>query len=286
MDDALTHFASHGWAPFPEVFDGKSVEEVRQRLGAMYPTFEQFQSERSRYADLADGQVGGLKMWPLDDLVLDLVPLDARLVGLAETLLRTRDLRLLRAAYQAKYAQTVDFDQVLHYDYPNHSLVVPAEADIVGFFLYISDVADDLGPTALVSDAVRGPITPGRTHPDAKTWPELYAAERRAVAGASSVLAYRSTTYHRGTAITAPAGVRVTLGASYGRSAPWIGYTSFPRLGEDRGLVRAVRRMTTRQRELIGFPAPGDPFWSPNAVRALTERYPDIDPTPYAKGSA
>jgi hypothetical protein len=33
-----------------------------------------------------------------------------------------------------------------------------------GFFLYLSDVTAGLGPTKLVSDTVRGPLLPDRTH--------------------------------------------------------------------------------------------------------------------------
>jgi ectoine hydroxylase-related dioxygenase (phytanoyl-CoA dioxygenase family) len=283
MDPSLIQrFALHGWALFPDVIDRPTVNILRERLRVVHPPFEEFRADQERWAELADGQFGGLRLWPLDDVTLDLVPVDSSLVALAERLIGTTDLRLLRAGYQAKYARTVDFDQVLHYDYPNHSLVVPADDEVVGFFLYLSDVTDDLGPTALVSDTVRGPITPSRTHLDLAAHPHMYAAEQRATGTAGSVLAYRSTTYHRGTAITADAGVRLTLGYAYGRPAAWTGFTSFPRLGEEPGLVRAVVEMTPRQRELIGFPPPGDDYWTPATAQAVADRYPGLDPAPYS----
>jgi ectoine hydroxylase-related dioxygenase (phytanoyl-CoA dioxygenase family) len=281
--DLANHFSMHGWVLVPDVIDAATVALLRQRLAAIYPTFGEYSADPEGFADLADGQFGGLRLWPVDDVELDLMPLEPRLVALARALVGSTELRLLRAGYQAKYAQTADFDQVLHFDYPNHSLVVPADGDIVGFFLYISDVDDDLGPTALVSDTVRGEVVPSRTHLERSAWPTIYEAEQRATGRAGSVLAYRSTTYHRGTAITAEAGVRLTLGYSYGRPAPWNGFMSFPRLGEEPGLRRAVPRMTPEQRQLIGFPGIGDAYWTEDTLRAVAARYPGFDVTPYQR---
>ncbi len=274
-------FAKQGWILLPSVVDAATVQLVQQSLARVYPTSEELRADPRSHRWVTEGQFGALRLWPLDDLVLDLLPLDPRIVATAETLLGTGDIRLLRAGYQAKYAATVDYTQVLHYDYPNHSLVVPADDDIVGFFLYLSDITEDLGPTMLVSDEVRGAISPERTHPDPSAWPGLYAAERPAVGTAGSLLAYRSTTYHRGSAITAADGVRLTVSFAYGRTSPWTGYTAFPRLGEEAGLINTIVAATAGQRALLGFPAVGDPYWTPRTLDAVTRRYPGLDPSPY-----
>jgi len=161
-------------------------------------------------------------------------------------------------------------------------LAVPADNDIVGFFLYLSDVTADLGPTKLVSDTVRGPLLPDRTHLMPADHPEMYAAEEAATGSAGSLLAYRSTTYHRGSGIIAPRGVRLTLGFAYGRPSPWTGYQAFPRLGEEPGLRKAVVAATPRQRALLGFPPPGDPYWTPDTLAAIARRYPGFNPADYA----
>lgn len=287
MDSSLVeHFAVHGWAVFPDVVDTATLSRAMERLQLLYPSFDAYHANPERYPELADGQFGGVRLWPVDDLELDLLSLNAGLVALAQELIGKRDIRLLRGGYQAKYAGTVDFDQVLHYDYPNHTLVVPMDNDVIGFFLYLSDVTDDLGPTALVSDAVRGDVTPGRTHLDPSAWPELYAVEQRATGLAGTVLAYRATTYHRGTAIEAHVGTRLTLSYAFAQPSPWTGYASFPRLGEEQGLIRAMAAMTPRQRELLGFPPVGDAYWTPANVAAVAQRYPGFDPSPYiAEGS-
>lgn len=275
-------FAAHGWTLLPGVIDAGTQDRVGAALAEVYPSEAQVRSDPGAHRWVADGQFGGLRLWPLDDLALDLLPTDERIVTVAEELLGSSDIRLVRAGYQAKYAGTADFDQPLHFDYPNHSLVVPHPDDVVGFFLYLSDVTDDLGPTMLVSDQLRGPITPELTHPTPEDRPDLYAGERAAVGPAGSLLAYRSTTYHRGSALRARAGVRLTLGFSYARFAPWHGFMSFPRLGEEPGLVSFIAAASPRQRQLIGFPRPDDAYWNAETRDWVARRYPGFDPAPYA----
>jgi ectoine hydroxylase-related dioxygenase (phytanoyl-CoA dioxygenase family) len=283
VDPALiSKFRRDGWAVIPHALDDKIIGEARRALSGIYPTYEQLERSPREYAWVTDGQFGGLRLWPVDVLFLDLLPLHDAVVAVAEALVGSDDLRLLRAGYQAKYGSTVDYTQVLHFDYPNHSLVVPGDNDIVGFFLYLSDVTADLGPTMVVSDADRGPLLPDRTHlMPAEEYPGIYACEQAAVGRAGSLLAYRSTTYHRGSAITAPRGVRLTLGFAYGRPAPWTGFQAFPRLGEEPGLTRAVAAATPRQRTLLGFPAPGDPYWNQDTLAAVARRYPGFNPAEY-----
>lgn len=283
MDRAsLEEFAVHGWTVIPAVIDAATVSQVRSALDRIYPSAEAVGSDPAAHAWVAEGQFGGLKTWPLDDLVLDLLPVDERIVTVAEILLGTSEIQLLRAGYQAKYGGTVDFDQVLHYDYPNHSLVVPRPDDVVGVFLFLSDVTEELGPTMLVSDQVRGPLTPERTHPTPGNRPELYAQEQSAVGPAGSLLAYRTTTYHRGSAMRANSGVRLTLGLSFARRSPWLGFASFPRLGEESGLIRFVAAASPRQRQLIGFPGQDDEYWTAETLDWVARRYPGFDPAPYA----
>ena len=77
------------------------------------------------------------------------------LIDLATELLGTEDIRLYLALLSAKYAhQSSGYNQLLHTDYPNHSLVVP-RAD-VGYqhletFIYLNDVSARNGATRLVS---------------------------------------------------------------------------------------------------------------------------------------
>ena len=42
--------------------------------------------------------------------------------------------------------------------------------------------------------------------------------------------------------------------------------------------------MTPRQRDLFGWPPPGDPYWNAQTLTDVALRYPGIDLTPYAAG--
>lgn len=38
---------------------------------------------------------------------------------------------------------------------------------------------------------------------------------------------------------------------------------------------------TPRQRELVGFPAVGDPYWTEETLAGVQDRYPLMDMSPY-----
>jgi hypothetical protein len=44
---------------------------------------------------------------------------------------------------------------------------------------------------------------------------------------------------------------------------------------------RCIEALTPRQRELIGIPAPGHPFWNHETIDGFSRRYPNADPEPY-----
>ena len=51
--------------------------------------------------------------------------------------------------------------------------------------------------------------------------------------------------------------------------------------GEKPQLARFVERATPRQREAIGFPPPGHPYWNEQTLAAVALRYPRMDMTAY-----
>jgi hypothetical protein len=81
--------------------------------------------------------------------------------------------------------------------------------------------------------------------------------------------------------MTATRGERLTLGFSFAKPRPWKGFQCWPRQGEDAALHELIIRASPRQRTLLGFPAPGDPYWTKQTIEAITRRYIGFDPTPY-----
>jgi hypothetical protein len=58
---------------------------------------------------------------------LSLLAVSDRVVDLAQTLLADSDLRISSAEAWAKYTGAADYDQPLHRDYLNHTLMAPAD---------------------------------------------------------------------------------------------------------------------------------------------------------------
>ena len=49
----------------------------------------------------------------------------------------------------------------------------------------------------------------------------------------------------------------------------------------EQAMRRFIAEASPRQRELLGFPPPGDPLWSERFTAAMATHYPGFDPTPY-----
>ena len=91
------------------------------------------------------------------------------------------------------------------------------------------------------------------------------------------MLAYKTNTYHRGTAMSASGGARFSLKASYRTvSDIWFDKMSLTeRLGE--AWYRFVEQATSRQLELVGFPPRGHRYWTSRTWSDVCHRYPDAD---------
>lgn len=110
-----------------------------------------------------------------------------------------------------------------------------------------------------------------------KEHPEIYAHEVSTAGPAGTVLAYKTSTYHRGTAMSASGGARFSLKASYRTvSDVWFDKMSLTeRLGES--WYRFVERATPRQLELVGFPPRGHRYWTSRTWSDVCHRYPSAD---------
>jgi hypothetical protein len=149
--------------------------------------------------------------------------------------------------------------------------------------VYYTDVTVDLGPTYVVSaEHTRDlPVRGERFYPRAE-FPELYEAEQPATVPAGSALIYSMRTLHRGSAMRASAGVRFSQFVAFHSVGPrWLGSHSFQGSGGRPEMDRFLTRATPRERELVGFPAPGDPYWNEEALAGVAARYPEMDMSPY-----
>src|SRR3954453_1018760 len=154
-DEVRSAFDRDGFVILPEFLTPTELAEASADLPSDFPTAADFHSDADpernrRFRD----EFGGITPFPAQSTALNLLSVHPRLMGLAAALLRDTDLRSYSIEFWAKYTGAADYDQPLHRDYLNHTLLVPA-ADVpasqVEMFVYLSDVTEDLGPIALLS---------------------------------------------------------------------------------------------------------------------------------------
>jgi hypothetical protein len=122
--------------------------------------------------------------------------------------------------------------------------------------------------------------------PQPNEYAHLYQAEVPASGPAGSILAYRPDVYHRGVRMTAPDAARFMLHVSYKPRTPTgSGSQACPGAAEDMAWHRFMQQANVRQLTVLGFPAPGHPYWNEETLRGVAARYPLLDMTPWRQAS-
>jgi hypothetical protein len=190
------------------------LKAAQEALWLHYPRPEEYFADPSAHQEYARSQFDGIRLAPWQSWDLNRLAFHADLVDLAERFLGSADLHLYNALLWAKYAGTIDYEQVHHRDFVNHSLVVPDRADPgrqMTSFVLLSDVDEADGPTKVVplEAAVTRPYWPkggdedfaGGTGLD----PGAFAEVEVSVAGpAGTLFTFRTDVLHRGSQITEP----------------------------------------------------------------------------------
>lgn len=208
------------------------------------------------------------------------------LISLAQDLLGVTEVRMYLAIATAKYAgQPSEYNQLLHTDFPNHTLTVPrAEPGYhqMETFIYLTDVTPENGATRFVSRTLTRHISVQEHTLNLHDYPGLYEDPSDASAPAGSVVVYRPDVYHRSVDFTDPTQARFMLHASYKPAgADWAGYQAWPFKGFSPEWHAFVQGASPRQLSVLGFPAPGDAFWTEETLDGVAKRYPGLDMSPW-----
>lgn len=199
-------------------------------------------------------------------------------------------------------------DQRIHVDYPNHTLTHPPRweaPEAVEAILYLSDVSECGGATAVVpragadDPAYPWPIvqTPGvgalpwlndrssaeamlrDVAPEVAAWrrEHLYARECHVRSRVGTLLLYRHDTWHRGTPLD-PGTLRLAMNLTFRKAASeWISVLqsgwAWAMYRPSQRMERLVAESSVEQRCVLGFPAPGHPYWTAETVAAVEARY-------------
>ena len=223
-----------GWCVLPRAIPPAALAPARVALSKLFPSAEEMS---------AGGSGGDQERWRTWDAAWPEFPFRSRslngvvvgdlMIDLAEELLGTDDVRLYLAIVSAKYAgQPSDYNQLLHTDFPNHTLTVPrpeAGYHQMETFVYLNDVGPDNGATRFVSRRRTSSIPVERHTLDFDEFADLYDDPADASGPAGSIVAYRPDVYHRSSDFTDPTQARYMLHVAYRpAAAEWGGYQAWP----------------------------------------------------------
>lgn len=285
-DEEFAHWRQHGYIIRKLLTDDELAAAI-DNIHEYMPSWEDYMA-RQRWLEPAVNPPGRSYTHATFPFVGDGVnhsTIHPDLVDFAERALGTERIMLSHGQLGGKYANTKDFEQPLHCDYGNNMLVMPKpndEAFSVPAIVYYTDVTVDLSPTYAVDQQYTRdlPLVPRRRAREDN--PELYEHEFPVEVPAGWVLIYSMRTWHRGSALRASEGLRYAQNIGFKRiGASYAGQVTFQHEGGSAEMDHFLETATPRQRELVGFPAVGDPYWDKASVEDVGRRYPGMDMTPY-----
>jgi len=283
--DKRRSWEEDGWCVLEGAVEDAELASAQRALAKLFPSASEMASggpgaERWRTWDASWPE------FPFRSRTLNRLAVGDLMIDLAQELLGEDDVRMYLAIATAKYAgQPSEYNQLLHTDFPNHTLTVPrpeAGYHQVETFIYLSDVGPHNGATRFVSRRRTAHVPVGEHTLNYADHGHLYEDPGEASAPAGSVVVYRPDVYHRSVDFTDPAQARFMLHASYRPAAvEWGGYQSWPFKGFSMEWHAFVQQATPRQLAVLGFPAPGHPFWTEQTLAGVASRYPALDLTPW-----
>ena len=286
-DEKLAEVWDRGFTVVEGFLNAATLAAAREAMFQIHPKPEDYFANPEAYPQYATSQFGGLNVFPFSFWDLNKITVYPDLTDAAERLLQTRDLEIYKVELWAKYAGAINYDQVHHRDFGNHSLVVPRKDGRhtqMTTFVLLSDVTELDGPTKLV------PQEHGRDVPlipNQLPFGELFDKEVAATGPAGSLMIYKTDVLHRGSDFKAPGRSRFAMLIDFQeRGWRWNNKMSWGNQGNERGMQTALTRMTLRQRDLFGWPPVGSDYWNPQTLADVALRYPEMDLSPYAEGVA
>jgi hypothetical protein len=280
-DNALDELRERGYALVEGFLSAAELRAAQDALWLHFPKPDEYFADPTRFAQYRESQFAGVEEFPYRSWDLNRLAFHRDLVDAAERFLATTELHLYKVELWAKYAGAVDYTQPLHRDYGSHSLVVPRDDGRyrqMTTFIFLSDVTATDAPTHLV------PYDDGKHVPYTPLYLELGALADREIAAtgaAGTLFMYRSDILHRGSNFTRQGRSRFSILADYQeRGVTWGGKMAWPKQSPHRW-AKLIPACTVRERDLFGFPRPGDPYWNEQTLTDVALRYPGIDMAPY-----
>ncbi len=277
-----------GWCVIPCVIPPEDLRAAQKAVEYLFPTAEEMDSgvvnERTEpWRTTFDAK---WPEFPYQSRSLSRLAFHPAVLEIAVSFLGTDDLRLYMSTITAKYAnQSSGYNQLLHADFPNHSLLVPQIGErypLLELFIYLSDVSPANGATRMVSLSRTADIPVERHTLSYVDYPDLYDDPGTASGPAGSIVAYRPDVYHRSVDLTGPGVRRIMMHVSYRPAdAEWSQYQGWAYKGFSPHWHNFVQASGPAELALLGFPRPGHPYWTEDTIVRVNARYPGLDMTPW-----
>jgi hypothetical protein len=285
-DKNLAEIWDQGWTVVEGFLDPDTLKEAQAALWGIYPRPEEYFRTAFRHSRFTRSQFAGIRYFPYPTWALNKVAVYPDLIDAAERFLESSDIEIYKIELWAKYSGAINYNQPHHRDFGNHTLVVPRKdgrfPQMTTFILF-SDVTGLDGPTKLVPLKLTRhlPLTPRELK-----FGELFEHEVSAEAPAGSLLIYKTDVFHRGSDFSAPDRSRFIMLVDFQkRGWRWNGKMSWPDHAGRPEMIDAMERMSPRQRDLFGWPPPGNEYWNAQTLADVGERYPGMDMAPYREAA-
>src|SRR3954451_13094683 len=144
----IDHWHRHGYVIIKNFLTGSELDAALENISYYLPSEKEYYRDKGRYAGLIGDSTRVLPGWVRNEFpyvgeALNRVAMHPFLIAFVERLLGHSNIRMSHGAIVGKYAGKADYDQELHPDYTNNTLVFPpaglAAIDIP-MIAYLTDV--------------------------------------------------------------------------------------------------------------------------------------------------
>jgi hypothetical protein len=281
-DANLAEIYDRGYTIFEGFLDKQTLADAREAMFQVFPKPEDYFADPAKYEAYGKTQFAGIRNFPFPKWDINKITIYPDLIDAAERFLETKDVAVYKSELWAKYSGAINYDQMHHRDYNNHTLVVP-RADgkyrQMTTFTLLSDVTEADGPTKILPRELTKDVGLGI---GAYPMGEMFDKEISVTGPAGSLMIYKTDTFHRGSNFTGEGRSRfAVLTDFHARGTPWQGKMAWPNSAGMPEMAQALTRMTPRQRDLFGWPPPGSDYWNEQTLHDVGVRYPKMDLSPY-----
>ncbi|MFT4719218.1 MAG: hypothetical protein ACI9SB_000381 [Candidatus Azotimanducaceae bacterium] len=289
----IQQWRDEGLVIIPDFFSTAEIIPIKDEYIRLYGT-QADASLRDAVAPTTDAEVAAARLlqfknihiFPYDALpAMNLISLHPALIDLSRQLLGVDAVHMYQSHTWAKFTGETNYDQLLHCDFPNHTLTVPSDSiasRTVDFILYFTDVTDAHGALHYVTkpDAA-AVLCDGAITVKPEQQGALQAKERSAVGTSGTLVAHSIDTFHRGTNLTLKDGYRYTMTTGYKAAGnDMIGYHVWQQRG-DRNWSDIFAHASPQQLACLGIPLPADPYWTERTLTLNQARWPQWDMREY-----